>query len=242
MKENGLQDTITIIKGKMEEIKLPVDKVDIIISEWMGYFLLYESMLDTVLYARDKYLAPDGLMLPDKVCLRMAAIEDAQYKNEKYGFWDNIYDVKMDPIKKVALGEPLVDMVESKQIISDTCTFFELDLYKAKVADLEFANKYTLNFKRAETVHALTCWFDCYFSKLKNPVVLSTSPYSKTTHWKHVVFYLNQPFTAKIGETLTGSIAVRKSHVHFRDLDIVISYHYNTASTSVNYKQMYKLK
>ena len=30
---------ITLIKGKMEEVVLPVDKVDIIISEWMGYFL-----------------------------------------------------------------------------------------------------------------------------------------------------------------------------------------------------------
>jgi len=30
--------------------------VDIIISEWMGYFLFYESMLDTVLVARDKFL------------------------------------------------------------------------------------------------------------------------------------------------------------------------------------------
>lgn len=29
-------------------------QVDIIISEWMGYFLVYESMLDSVLYARDK--------------------------------------------------------------------------------------------------------------------------------------------------------------------------------------------
>ena len=37
---------------------LPFPKVDIIISEWMGYFLLYESMLDTVLYARDTYLDP----------------------------------------------------------------------------------------------------------------------------------------------------------------------------------------
>ena len=43
----------------MEEVKLPVDQVDIIISEWMGYFLLFESMLDSVLYARDKYLKPD---------------------------------------------------------------------------------------------------------------------------------------------------------------------------------------
>lgn len=30
---------ITLIKGKLEDVELPVDKVDIIISEWMGYFL-----------------------------------------------------------------------------------------------------------------------------------------------------------------------------------------------------------
>jgi type I protein arginine methyltransferase len=54
--DNGLTDKITLIQGKMEEVQLPVPQVDIIISEWMGYFLLYESMLDTVLVARDKYL------------------------------------------------------------------------------------------------------------------------------------------------------------------------------------------
>lgn len=62
VKQNGLSDKITIIKSKVEEAVLPVDKVDIIISEWMGYFLLYESMLDTVLFARDKWLVKDGLV------------------------------------------------------------------------------------------------------------------------------------------------------------------------------------
>ena len=52
VERNGLADKVTIIRGKMEEIVLPVQKVDIIISEWMGYCLFYESMLDTVLYAR----------------------------------------------------------------------------------------------------------------------------------------------------------------------------------------------
>lgn len=47
---------ITIFKGKVEEAELPVDKVDIIISEWMGYCLFYESMLNTVIFARDKWL------------------------------------------------------------------------------------------------------------------------------------------------------------------------------------------
>ena len=54
--DNGLIEKITFIRGKVEEVDLPVDKVDVIISEWMGYFLFYESMLDTVLFARDKWL------------------------------------------------------------------------------------------------------------------------------------------------------------------------------------------
>ncbi|TYH69107.1 hypothetical protein ES332_D05G033300v1 [Gossypium tomentosum] len=56
---NGLSDVVTVLKGKIEEIELPVAKVDIIISEWMGYFLLFENMLNTVLYARDKWLTMD---------------------------------------------------------------------------------------------------------------------------------------------------------------------------------------
>jgi len=49
------------VHGKIEEVTLPVKQVDIIVSEWMGYCLLYEAMLNSVLYARDKYLTPDGL-------------------------------------------------------------------------------------------------------------------------------------------------------------------------------------
>ena len=49
---NGLGDRVTIIRGKIEEISIPVEKVDIIISEWMGYCLFYEGMLDSVLKAR----------------------------------------------------------------------------------------------------------------------------------------------------------------------------------------------
>jgi protein arginine N-methyltransferase 1 len=89
VKVNGMEDKITFVQGKMEEIELPFPKVDIIISEWMGYFLLYESMLDTVLYARDKYLNKDGLIFPDKATIFVAGIEDGDYKDEKIGckFW-----------------------------------------------------------------------------------------------------------------------------------------------------------
>ena len=54
-RENGFQDKLVFLKSKDEEVKLLVEKVDIIISIWMGYFFIYESMHDSVLVARDKY-------------------------------------------------------------------------------------------------------------------------------------------------------------------------------------------
>ena len=50
---------IEVIQGTIETISLP-EKVDIIISEWMGYFLLRESMLDSVLVARDRWVGGTG--------------------------------------------------------------------------------------------------------------------------------------------------------------------------------------
>ena len=73
--DNGYSDRITVVKQKVEEITaLPdgVEKVDIIISEWMGYFLLYESMLDSVLAARDAWLKPGGSLWPSHARLLLA--------------------------------------------------------------------------------------------------------------------------------------------------------------------------
>jgi protein arginine N-methyltransferase 1 len=125
---NGLSDKITIIKGLVEEVELPVRKVDIIISEWMGYFLLYESMLDSVLYARDKWLRSDGLMFPDKATLYIAGIEDSEYRENKIDFWDNIYGIKMPSIKQMALKDPLVDLVYPEAIVTSPCPIFHCDI------------------------------------------------------------------------------------------------------------------
>lgn len=39
---NGLADTIKVIKGRIEDLMLP-EQVDIIVSEWMGTFLIFVS-------------------------------------------------------------------------------------------------------------------------------------------------------------------------------------------------------
>ena len=51
--------------------------VDIIVSEWMGYFLLRESMLDSIIRAREKFLKPStGLMFPSHCTMYVAPVTD----------------------------------------------------------------------------------------------------------------------------------------------------------------------
>lgn len=47
---------------KVDDDGLILISVDVIISEWMGYFLLRESMFDSVICARDRWLKPTGVM------------------------------------------------------------------------------------------------------------------------------------------------------------------------------------
>jgi len=199
--------------------------VDIIISEWMGYFLLYESMLDSILFARDKYLAPDGKLLPDRAQIFIASIEDEQYKNQKIGFWQQVYGTDMSCLATAAMKEPLVDSVEGSMINSSTCQVLDLNLKTMKKEEVEFSNEYSIRIQRDDKVHALVAWFDVQFSNLQHPITLSTSPFRKYTHWKQVVFYLDHDLKVAEGDYINGSIAVRKSKTNFRELDLKISYH-----------------
>jgi len=239
--ENGFQDKITIIKGKIEEVTLPVDKVDIIISEWMGYFLLYESMFDSVLFARDKWLKPDGMLFPNRSIIYMAGIEDEQYKSQKIGFWDDVYGVDMSSIKKWALFEPLVDVVDTELINTEACPIFDVDLKTVTKDELDFASEYEIRVTRDDKMHAIVAWFDVYFSHSLMPVKLSTSPYFKETHWKQTVFYLNDVLTVKKGDVIKGSIAVKKCPTNPRELDIKLSYHLENNHHKISKTQFYRL-
>lgn len=71
-----MENKIQVIKSRIEDKIFPGRQVDIIISEWMGYFLLFEGMIDSVIYARDNYLKPGGIIVPDKCQLFIQGAND----------------------------------------------------------------------------------------------------------------------------------------------------------------------
>jgi len=244
VQDNGLSDTVTIIRGKVEEIQLPagVDKVDIIISEWMGYCLFYESMLDTVLYARDKWLAEGGLMFPDKATLYVCGIEDRQYKDDKIAWWDDVYGFDMSCIRKVALTEPLVDSVDRNQVVTNSCLIKEIDIQTCTKEDIPFSSPFHLQLKRNDYCQALVTFFNIEFSKCHKRVGFSTAPEAPYTHWKQTVFYLDDYLTCKKGEEVTGVFQMKPNTRNVRDLDFEISVNFQGELCSVQESNKYRMR
>ncbi|CAE7686451.1 PRMT10 [Symbiodinium microadriaticum] len=80
---NGMSDIVEVIQSSAEDINLPC-QVDIIISEWMGYFLLRESMLDSVIRARNKWMKPGGSMFPSTATMFLGCISNEQDREGKF--------------------------------------------------------------------------------------------------------------------------------------------------------------
>lgn len=246
VESNGFSNVISVIKGKIEEIELPVDKVDIIISEWMGYFLLFESMVDSIIYARDKWLNKEtGLILPDRFAINIALLHDSNF-NKKIGFWDSVYGVDMSIIKKLVISDAIVCLCNSNSINSSVTKLYEMNLYTITKQELSFSAEYNLKILRKDKLNAVVCWFDVFFyERLLFPVSFTTSPFNTPTHWKQTLLYFPNEIQVDEGDSIQGSIAVVRSNTNFRELNIILSaYRTNVFSETSQkiLKRYYKLK
>jgi len=118
VEENGVGHVVTVIQGAVEDISPEAlggiegedGPVDIIISEWMGYFLLRESMLDSLIRARDKFLKKHtGLMFPSHTTMYFAPVED---ENER----------------KTSVSEYTNSMTDWNDFVESTKTMYGVDM------------------------------------------------------------------------------------------------------------------
>ena len=240
IKENNMEEFITVIHGKLEDIKLDT-KVDIIVSEWMGYFLLYESMMNSVLDARDRFGTKDTIILPNKATLYLSGIEDKEYWERKALDWDDVYGIKMKCMSRKALIEPLVESVRPSQIITSVQPLKTFDLNTVKIPDLSFESEFKLVVRKDHRMHAICGHFDTLFD-LHDSVLLTTSPYGILTHWKQTVFYLAEPIAVKCGDVITGTLSCYPNKGNHRDLDIRIKLNAETETEIITLKQDYRLR
>lgn len=229
--ENKMSSRIEVLQEKAENIDIS-EKLDVIVSEWMGYSLLYESMLQSVINTRDRLLKPDGFMFPASATLYLAPFSDDAYQ-ERLEIWNDVkslYKVSMETMKKFAqkcISETVhVKCLPVEAVQAHCCQVCKLNLKSVTVKDIN--NIYT-NFDFQcfghSVIHGFVTWFSVGFP---GEVTLSTSPYHEETHWGQTLFYVEKPFTVEQDTSLKGSFSMSPNKVKSRFLDININYQLNS--------------
>eukprot|EP00039_Didymoeca_costata_P012153 m.173908 g.173908 ORF g.173908 m.173908 type:complete len:370 (+) comp15397_c0_seq9:134-1243(+) len=185
---NGVGHIVEVIQSAMEDVELP-EKVDIIVSEWMGYMLLRESMLDSVLIARDKYLAPGGAMYPSHATMYMAPIFDytQDRRDQEYRVslenWAQFskdlsdkYQVSFDCLSESYNQESRQYFYDSalwvnthpSQLLGPPVAMLTYDLHTLTLDELKATQKGDLSMAIMNTsnnpeINGFVIWFDAYF-------------------------------------------------------------------------------
>ena len=248
VKQNGLEDRITLIKGKLEDIVLPSNiapagTVDLIVSEWMGYMLLFESMLPTVLTARDRWLdEKTGLLFPSRSTMSICAVSDQDMWNDRITYWKDVYGFDMRNIRSHILREPMVEVLEQpeKCVVSKHYKFSDLDLNTVKNEELDFESTFEMLIEGNSgsgdtvTVHALLIWFDVSWPVPK-VAPLTTAPEAEPTHWKQTILLLQEPLKCVGGKSkLVGKIKLQRGKSNEREYGVNLTYRLDGDEDSVS--------
>ena len=150
-----------LLRGTVETVALPagIEKVDVIVSEWMGYALLYESMLPSVLFARDRHLAAGGAMLPSSCTMLVSASS-----HDKLAFWDDVYGFDYAHLADVDRKEASVELVPPETLLSAAAPFRVVDTTSAADAELDFTAPFELAATAEGTLRCFVVHFDTDFA------------------------------------------------------------------------------
>lgn len=244
---NGLNDHIQVINKQLEDIDKFDQQIDIIISEWMGFYLFHESMLESVIYARDHFLCQVSspstttasetndsiLIFPSHAYLYCAPFADQHVRSEQNSMWKNYFGLDMSPIlphiKNSDLSECVIDTIDASQLVHEPQLVQGIDLRTVRIEDLQSMRASCLfDIDNTCIISGFCFWFDCYFSSahhaFKSPSVrLTTGPSTAKTHWKQTLVFLPEDIYPLKGELVPVSIKLKQSTDNRRHYNLTIA-------------------
>ncbi|KAH8332493.1 hypothetical protein KR074_004265, partial [Drosophila pseudoananassae] len=195
-KDNGDKlDIFEFVEGDIDKIRLPdgLEKVDIIVSEWMGHSIFVESLFNEVIYARTFYLKEGGLIIPNKVILMASGME---YSN-----------------KTANAAGPVEDYVSLDQICTNEAFIKEVDLNNADIDDDTFRAKFQLRGLKKCRLGAVVLHMVVAFTRPdgRTKAIFSTSPELPRTYLKQTVLFVDGLVKVNKDKILDGIFGMYRS-------------------------------
>lgn len=185
VKSNKKDNIIKVIRGKVEEVEIP-EKVDIIISEPMGFFLVHERMLESFIIARKRFLKKGGKMFPSVGHIYLSIFSDQALYDEQFPkstFWNqtNFYGLDISELYNDSVREnfsqPVIGYFDVNQLVTYDKVIYTIDFEKDEPEDLHTIDiPFSFRVNRPCIIHGIANWFDVIFNGSTNIITLSTAP------------------------------------------------------------------
>jgi precorrin-6B methylase 2 len=203
---NGFVDQIAFYRGDSRSVVLP-EKVDVVISELIGHMAFEEGMVESLLDAKQRFLAPGGMIIPEKVRLQICLVSATELYQEAIDRWEPLMGLDFSVLREEAVKACYVTDFNDQNLLSETQTAFVADLSSGYWPSTKC--KRILRACRRGMVHGLGMWFE---ATLAPQVQLSSSPWSPT-HWKQCFAPIPEPMELSTGDNVEVGLALelRKS-------------------------------
>jgi len=212
--------------------------VDIIVSEWMGFFLLFEDMLPDVITFRDKYLTQNnGLIMPSEARFWGALYNDDHWHQSRIKYWQDVYGFDYTPILEKVKSEQFENPermhLRSNGLISTPSELFKLNLYTTSIEDLrEIQTRFQGSVTRDATVHGVAFWFDVLLEGPHHKLLLDTSAAAGYNTWSQVLWHMVGP-RVQAGDDLRGALTISRRSSGSYDLSMKVEEPFETSLESL---------
>jgi Ribosomal protein L11 methyltransferase (PrmA) len=200
---NGLQDQMVFIKGLSTRVHLP-EQVDVILADQIGRFGFEAGLFEYFSDARNRFLKPDGVMIPSRVDLCVAPIE-CQEMWSQVEFWNcSPAGFDFSPARSLAANTGYPVKFRPEHFLGDPVMLATLDLSSAAPASLSLETSVVAN--RAGILHGVGGWFS---AQLSRSVTMSNSPLATHPIRRMNVFLpIDRPVTLQRGDRVQISMHI----------------------------------
>lgn len=198
---NGYADRIEFFQTQSTNLELP-EHADVVVSDLRGALPFYKAHVPSIIDARTRLLAPDGVLIPRRDILMAGVAQAPEIYRKWVACWDDLLGFDMRAARVIASNMWFKERCERDRLLSKPEVLGVLD-YRT-IDSTSFSSEVEWALLGAGTAHGVLVWFD---TELADGVSYSSGPGEPIELYGVAFFPFEAPVAVEAGDRLSFRIA-----------------------------------